>query len=670
MNKGMLKFTTIAVLTTAFGTGIVMNKAYADDHDVNAANESKTTQVVNSYSQSQQALDQVTVENANAAQQNSTVRNTTNAQAINYPTNYNADQLQKVNANNQASVQQFDKIAQPGLTMNNYQSDPTAAKEPVDIVHSQLTGQQTTEMNQYALDLVNQARAGFHEGPFIQNQGTINDVKGMALEYQKNKESLLNNHWHDPNILRGYSENISAMEIYADNNQLINGIVRPFATAKGIDFVNSKKVPLFSVKTMDDLRAMIYYGVTTMLFNDASDNYEHAQNFLTYPQPIPAMAVYPSILDGTAPATVRYGNKATQIEYMIKLVDMHFIWAPGRGDTDSMPGFHLVNGKYTYYNGQGYTVYGEQQINGSWYYFNPTDGVMSVGFTNLPDGRTVYYDNQGKMVHGEREINNSWYHFAENNGDMSRGFTKLADGRTVYYDNQGKMAHGEREINNSWYHFAKNNGDMSRGFTKLADGRTVYYDNQGKMAHGERKINNSWYHFAENNGDMSRGFTKLADGRTVYYDNQGKMAHGERKINNSWYHFAENNGDMSRGFTKLADGRTVYYDNQGKMAHGERKINNSWYHFAENNGDMSRGFTKLPDGRTVYYDNQGKMAHGERKINGNWYHFAENNGNMSRGFTKLTDGRTVCYDNHGRMLHGVHVIDGKTYRFNRFNGAL
>ncbi|MEE6639543.1 SEC10/PgrA surface exclusion domain-containing protein [Limosilactobacillus pontis] len=629
MNTGMLKFTTIAALTTALGTGMIITNANADDRDV-ATTESKTTQVVSSYSQSQQALNQVTVASANAAQQNTSVRNPADAQTINYPANYNIDQLRKVDANNQSSVQQFDKVAKPGLTMNNYQSNATAANEKVDIVHSQLTNQQTTEMNQYALGLVNQARAGFNEGPFIQNQGTINNVKGMALQYQNEKESLLKQDWHDPKILNGYSENISAMEIYADNNEQINGIVRPFATAKGIDFINSHSIPLFSVTNMDDLRAMIYYGVTTMLFNDASDNYSHAQNFLTTPQPIMAMAVYPSVLDGQSHATVSYdrGKTVTSIPYAIKLVDMHFIWAPSNGDTDGQPGFHLTDGKYTYYDNQGNMVHGERQIGNSWYYFNPSNGVMAVGLTKLPDGRQVYYDGQGKMVHGERNINGNWYHFAENNGNMSKGLIKLSDGRLVYYDNQGKMAHGERNINGSWYHFA------------------------------------------ENNGNMSRGFTKLGDGRLVYYDNQGKMAHGERNVNGSWYHFAENNGDMSRGFTKLHDGRLVYYDGQGKMAHGERNVNGSWYHFAENNGDMSRGFTKLNDGRLVYYDSQGKMAHGERYLNGNWYHFAENNGNMSKGFTKLHDGRTVYYDNQGHMLHGTHVINGKTYRFNRYNGAL
>ena len=514
--------------------------------------------------------------------------------------------------------------------MNNYQSNAAAAQEKVDIVHSQLTSQQTTEMNQYALGLVNQARAGFNEEPFIQNQGTINNVKGMALEYQENKESLLNNHWHNPEILKGYSENISAMEIYADNNPQINGIVRPFATAKGLDFIDSHRIPLFSVTTMDDLRAMIYYGVTTMLFNDASDNYAHAQNFLTNRQPIPSMAVYPSILDGQSYATINYshGKKPTSIPYQIKLVDMHFIWAPDQGDTDGQPGFHLEAGKYTYYNNQGDMVYGEHQIGNSWYYFNPSDGVMAVGFTKLPDGRMVYYDNQGKMAHGEQNIDGSWYYFAKNNGDMSKGFTKLPDGRTVYYDDQGKMVHGKCNIGGSWYYFAKNNGNMSKGFTKLSDGHTVYYDNQGKMVYGERNINGSWYHFAENNGDMSKGFTKLLDGRMVYYDNQGKMAHGEQNIDGSWYYFADNNGNMSRGFTKLRDGRQVYYDSQGRMAHGE-----------------------------LY-------------LNGNWYHFAENNGNMSKGFTKLADGRTVYYDSQGHMLHGNYLVNGKVYRFNRYNGSL
>ncbi|PMB81925.1 hypothetical protein CK797_08585 [Limosilactobacillus pontis] len=194
MNTGMFKLTALAALSTAFGIGLTVNNANADDTSNAASTSSTTEQVVTSYSQSKQALDQmtVTVPTSNAAQQNgeaTPVRNTSNAQQINYPANYNLDQLRNVSQSNPASVNNFDQVAKPGLTLNNYQSDPASAKQEVNV--TDLSDQQTTDINHYALDLVNQARAHFGEGPFIQNQGSINTVKGMALQYQDKKESLL-----------------------------------------------------------------------------------------------------------------------------------------------------------------------------------------------------------------------------------------------------------------------------------------------------------------------------------------------------------------------------------------------------------------------------------------------------------------------------------------------
>src|SRR5699024_7765977 len=117
---------------------------------------------------------------------------------------------------------------------------------------------------------------------------------------------LMDGHWHDPEILNNHSENIAAQQIYNDN---INGsAVRPFASAKGNEFINNNAIPVFSVTTMDDLRALIYYGVMGMLFNDASDNFGHAQNFLTNPQRINTLGIYPSITKSVGTGTYSDGS--------------------------------------------------------------------------------------------------------------------------------------------------------------------------------------------------------------------------------------------------------------------------------------------------------------------------------------------------------------------------
>ena len=63
-------------------------------------------------------------------------------------------------------------------------------------------------------------------------------------------------------------------------------------------------------------------------------------------------------------------------------------------------------------------LYGEQYIDGYWYYFATNNGQMMTGFVNLPDGRTVYYDASGHMLYGRQYINGKWYTFRTDNGDL------------------------------------------------------------------------------------------------------------------------------------------------------------------------------------------------------------------------------------------------------------
>lgn len=56
-------------------------------------------------------------------------------------------------------------------------------------------------------------------------------------------------------------------------------------------------------------------------------------------------------------------------------------------------GWHNLNGKKVYYGSDGIMKYGEQRINGKWYYFNNSTGAMVTGWYNLP-GKKVYYGSE------------------------------------------------------------------------------------------------------------------------------------------------------------------------------------------------------------------------------------------------------------------------------------
>lgn len=305
MKKNQLKGLAVLVAVSTFaGLAIGTTNVKAD--------QTPTSQLV----VNQQAPANVELYSNNLAQVG-------NAQQINFPQGYNLTSLANVNQNNDAS---FDQVARTGMTSNNYQSDPVAASQHVDINH--LTDQQTTAINQYALNLVNNARAYFGRPGFSQDQGTIDAVKGMAQQYQAKGESLLRGDSHDQSILGGRSENIAAQQIYTDHRSDL--IATPFAQLRGSQLANSDDIPLATVSNMDDLRALVYYGVMGMLFNDGGEDYAHAKNFLTNTQVVNSMAVYPSLTPLTGTGMTSDGHS---FGFSGENVDLHFIWTNGDQST-------------------------------------------------------------------------------------------------------------------------------------------------------------------------------------------------------------------------------------------------------------------------------------------------------------------------------------------------
>lgn len=635
MNTGMFKLTALAALSTAFGIGLTVNNANADDTSNAASTSSTTEQVVTSYSQSKQALDQmtVTVPTSNAAQQNgeaTPVRNTSNAQQINYPANYNLDQLRNVSQSNPASVNNFDQVAKPGLTLNNYQSDPASAKQEVNV--TDLSDQQTTDINHYALDLVNQARAHFGEGPFIQNQGSINTVKGMALQYQDKKESLLKesrDKWHDQSILNGDSENVTAMEIYADNNPRLNSVVRPFATAKGIDFVNDR-MPLFSISNMDDLRAMVFYGVTMMLFKDKDDYYSHAQNFLTAHQPIMSMAVYPSVIDGLETANVSDGSHFT---YHVHVVDMHYIWASGLNSVIGFFGrpdsFVNYNNHVYYYGHDGrlyqnrfYTNWGHSyyfsddgvratsevvKVGNDYYYFD-NQGIMKTNYFLNQGGKVYYFGNDGKEYR-DRFYNN-WGHTYYFGADGARYTNQFYNnwGHTYYFGNDG--ARWDNRFYNNWGHTYYFGNDGARWDNRWMNawGHWYYFKGDGVRATSEiAKVGNDYYYF-DNRGIMKTNFFLNQDRMVYYFGNDGKE-YRDRFYTN-WGHTYYFGADGARYTNQFYNnwGHTYYFGADG--ARWDNRWMNAWGHRYYFKWDGSRATAEYfpVNGETYYFDNQG-IAH-------------------------------------------------------------
>lgn len=608
MNSKIIKFSTLVSLTAFMGIVMVKNNVLADSNE-NAAN-AQTENVVNC------TIDNTTEARATTYTLYSAALNTQSTQYVNFPQDYNLDTLRSLNT--QSSADSFQQIAYPGLSQNNYQSNTQAASENVNI--NNLTNQQVIEMNQYAVGLVNQTRSEFGLEPYQLSDQSVAEVKNMALQYQNKNESLMNGDWHDPSILANHSENIAAQQIYNDN--IIGLTARPFASARGIDFLDNNSVPLFSVTTMDDLRSMIFYGVMGMLFNDASDQYGHAQNFLTNVQKIKTMAVYPSILNGLGTGT--YSN-GTKFNFNLLNIDMHFIWAGEQSnlpkpDSKNTPGWHLDNGNWQYYNQSGQLQVGWQWVDGAWYYLSPNSGNMLSGVQNIEN--SIYYlNNSGAMMTGWQHISNNWYYF-KNNGAALVGWQYI-NGHWYYFTNQGIAVTNWQTINKHKYYFDPSNAWAVTGWQQL-DNQWYYFDPSNTWMNTDWQwVSNNWYYFDLNYGQMLTGLQSINN--QTYYLNvrhdgiYGAMKTGWWNINNNWYFF-QNGGSAVTGWYKSGAGNWYYFNNNGQALIGWQKLYNNWYYFDPINAWMIIGW---------------------QKINNVWYYF----------------------DSSGQMLIGTHIIDGNTYTF-------
>ena len=612
MNKNLLKMTTVATLTTAVGIGIVENNVLADTQitdSVTSTNSNNNQPVISNVAQQQASATTAALYSANL--------NTQNTQYVNFPQGYTLDKLRGIS--NSTEANNFQQTTISGMSMNNYQSDSTSAKEYVNV--NNLSPEQTIQMNQYGVGLVNQIRNEFGLEPFHLNDGTIERVRSMALEYQSKNESLMNGHWHDPEILNNHSENIAALQVYNDN---INGLtVRPFATAKGNDFINNNAIPVFSVTTMDDLRALIYYGVMGMLFNDASDTFGHAQNFLTNPQRINTLGIYPSITKSVGTGTY---NDGSTFNFNLLNVDMHFIWAEGDNNSSTAeeyntPGWHLIDNQWRHFDQAGLLELGWKWINGNWYYLEPATGNMQTGLKNI-NGNVYYLNNSGAMVTGWQRVNNDWYYF-QNNGAALTGW-QFINGHWYYFTSQGVAETNWQWIGNHKYYFDLDNAWALTNWQNLS-GNWYYFDlNNAWMDTNWQWIDNNWFYFNPSYGQMMTGLQNI--GNSLYFLNTqhdgsyGAMRTGWWNINNNWYFFY-NNGTATKGWFQSGAGNWYYFGNDGKALTGWQKVNGKWY----------------------YFDASGSALIGWQKINGHYYHF-KNNGEADTGDVYLTNnGQSKLY---------------------------
>ena len=216
------------------------------------------------------------------------------------------------------------------------------------------------------------------------------------------------------------------------------------------------------------------------------------------------------------------------------------------------------NNKWHYLNDKGEVAKGWLNLNGTYYYLDPSTGEMQTGMKEI-NGYKYYLDNSGAMKTGWVNYNGEYYFFGQD-GTMKTGW--INDGWTDYY--------------------LKKDGTIYKGW--LDDGLNKYFmDENGQMKKGWVNYNGEYYFFGQD-GAMRTGW--INDGWADYYlKKDGTIYKGFLNDGLNKY-FMDENGQMKTGWISYK-GNYYYLNKDGTVKIGWKSIDGNWYHFSSS-GEMSK----------------------------------------------------------------------------------
>ncbi|MGO2013723.1 MAG: C39 family peptidase [Lactococcus cremoris] len=169
--------------------------------------------------------------------------------------------------------------------------------------------------------------------------------------------------------------------------------------------------------------------------------------------------------------------------------------------TSEKNGIVNENGERYYYI-NGVLQKGQQNINGSWYLFNRTTGVMMYGQQKDSNGQWYLFDrSSGIMRKGQVNDAGNWYLFDRSSGIMRKGQVNDAGNWYLFDRSSGVMRKGQVNDAGNWYLFNRSSGIMMYGLQTDINGKTYYFNNAGKMVYGTATLEKTNYKFNTTSGE-------------------------------------------------------------------------------------------------------------------------------------------------------------------------
>ena len=275
---------------------------------------------------------------------------------------------------------------------------------------------------------------------------------------------------------------------------------------------------------------------------------------------------------------------------------------------------------------------------------------------------TMYQTQDGTYLKGLQNINGEWYYFDPSGFLRKSGWIQTTDGKEYYATDSGVLAR------NQWMGkvYLKDDGEKAKGITKIGNHLYYFSMSSGKLQKGKLKDSEGNLYITNGKGVVYSGRFFKYKKKNYYAGEDGKLAKGLTKIGIDYYFFSRTSGKMLVGRKKKVDGYTYYLTKTGKAARDRWiKLKGKYYYF-QSDGRMA---TNMYIGSKWYVGANGvrKKATsipktGVQKVDGKIYIY-DKSGNMIKGQWIKVEKDTYYTGTDGAALTGLQTIESKQYYF-------
>ena len=297
-------------------------------------------------------------------------------------------------------------------------------------------------------------------------------------------------------------------------------------------------------------------------------------------------------------------------------------------------GWLTLNKKKYYFDiSTGEQAIGSQVIDGKNYLFQESEdwsgentevGTMVTGYVTVFPA-SYYFNSSGVMMYGWQQVEGVWKYFDYHTGEEKT--VEPMSGQSGLEEKEGIWEVTGLEKKEVWYSYFKKN-KLQKGWQQI-EGFKYYFDtSSGQMALGHQKIGGKWYYFdktEENPGRMRSGRISVLEEGEYLHDESGVRLFGWQLLEGEWYYFEDtpSRGSFIPGckrLSKVIDGETTEKNNYTwLMIEDESSDKNGKIFCMKDEKTVLKGKQKI-NNKTFYFDSEGSLLRGKVWIENKMYH--------------------------------------------------